>query len=214
VNLVDRIPKVDGFYALSIKGAHDVEARLFQTEHEPQRALGRFVGVSQVTSSTNLMRWDPRPDYMPLVTAGQRPVFLNPSNTLKAVTATNFSPEEVVFLPEGARSQIGATNRAGARVVWSRVSEHKVEAEIDAADTSMVVVAQAWYPAWRAHVDGRPVELWRANYCFQALQVPAGIHRIKIVYADTSFRIGSLLSLLGLGLCAATAFVASRTRTA
>jgi hypothetical protein len=206
VNLVDRIPKVDGFYALSIRNAYEVEARVFQTEHEPRAGLGRFVGISQVTSSTNLMRWDARPDYMPLVTAGQRPVFLKGPNILKAVTATNFSPDQVVFLPEEARSQIAATNAGTARVVRSRVREHIVEAEIDAADTSMVVIAQAWYPAWRACVDDRPVRLWRANHCFQALQVGAGTHRIKIVYADTGFRIGCILSLIGAGVCVAAFF--------
>jgi hypothetical protein len=213
-NLVDRIPKVDGFYALSIKNAYDVEARLFQTEHEPRAGIGRFVGISQLTCSTNLMRWEARPGYMPLVTAGQQPVFLDASNTLKSVTATNFSPEQVVFLPKDARPQITGTNAGGARVVWSRVREHTVEAEINAPDASMVVIAQAWYPAWRAYVDGRPAHLWRANHCFQALQVGPGIHRVKIAYVDSTFRIGSVLSLLGVGLCIATAFRTPRQRAA
>ena len=37
---------------------------------------------------------------------------------------------------------------------------------------SLVVAAQTFYPCWKASVDGQPARLWRANYAFQAVQVP------------------------------------------
>jgi uncharacterized membrane protein YfhO len=65
----------------------------------------------------------------------------------------------------------------------------------------MVVIAQTYYPAWKAYVDGQATKLWRANYAFQAVQVPAGRHRIELRYEDKLFLIGALLSGLGITIC-------------
>jgi hypothetical protein len=200
-NLVEKIPKADGFYPLSIKEARNVVLRLFRTPHKPREGLGRFVGISQIVSATNLTVWEPRRDYLPMITAGQRPVFANPADTLAGVMATNFAPEAMVFLPEAAREQISATNAVQTRVVSFDVREHSLRAEVEAAGPSLVVIAQAFYPAWRASVDGKPVRLWRANYAFQALEVGGGNHHIEVVYEDRAFWLGALISVLGIGVC-------------
>jgi hypothetical protein len=177
-NLIEKIPKADGFYALSIKPAREIEYRLFETDSEPRAALARFIGMSHVTCATNLMRWDARSGYMPLLTAGQKPMFLNRTDSLAALMATNFSPESVVLLPATARDCVQATASPSATVLSSTVNEHHIEAELQASAPSMVVIAQAFYPAWQAFVDGAPCRLWQANYAFQALEVPSGHHRI------------------------------------
>ncbi len=56
--------------------------------------------------------------------------------------------------------------------------------EAEAPAASLVVISQTYYPAWKAYVDGRPAKLWRANYAFQALEVPAGRHHIRLAYED------------------------------
>ena len=63
-------------------------------------------------------------------------------------------------------------------------------------------LAQAYYPAWHAYVDGQPTRLWRANYAFQALEVPVGRHRVEIVYQDRMFELGCVISVLSLMGCA------------
>jgi uncharacterized membrane protein YfhO len=70
----------------------------------------------------------------------------------------------------------------------------------------MVVVAQAFYHPWRAYVDGARVPLWRANYAFQALEVPVGQHEVNLVYRDRNFHYGLVLSLASLFICGALWF--------
>lgn len=43
---------------------------------------------------------------------------------------------------------------------------------------SMLVVNEAWYPGWRAWVDGDEVSVMRANGFVRALRVPAGDHTV------------------------------------
>ncbi|MCE5239430.1 YfhO family protein [bacterium] len=63
---------------------------------------------------------------------------------------------------------------------------------------AVLVVSQAWYPGWRASVDGKPAPLLRANYAFCAVPVPAGQHHVRLVFAPPLWRLGLLLALAGL----------------
>jgi hypothetical protein len=66
-----------------------------------------------------------------------------------------------------------------------------------------LVTGDAYYPGWRAELDGTPVPLHRANLAFRAVYVPEGEHLIMHRYEPVSIRIGlalSAASLIGLGV--------------
>ena len=161
-----------------------------------------FLGVAQTTVPGNRLEWAPRPSAMPLVTAGQQPVFADDNAAFAALSQTNLDLRQIVFLPPEARGKLSATQRVAARVLASQFANHTVAIQTEAPAPSLVVISQTYYPAWKAYVDGQPVKLWRANYAFQALQVPAGRHRIELRYEDRAFHIGAVLSTLGLLACA------------
>jgi len=62
-------------------------------------------------------------------------------------------------------------------------------------------LAQGYFPAWRALVDGQPEPVWRANHAFQAVEVPAGTHHVILLYEDRAFGWGLLVSALTLAVC-------------
>jgi uncharacterized membrane protein YfhO len=77
----------------------------------------------------------------------------------------------------------------------------QVEAEVRTTTQTLVVPSQTFYHLWQARVDGSRVPLLRANVAFQALQIPAGTHRVELVYHDPNLMIGSVLSLVSLLTC-------------
>jgi hypothetical protein len=198
INLVNAMPKADGFYALYIKEERDIHFRLFQTDNEPRPELGRFLGFCQATAPTNVVVWHARTNYLPLVTAGQLPIFADRKETLEGLMSTNFAPEQVVYLPISVSNDVTVTSAGTARLKSQEVTSHKVSVDVSASAPSLVVIAQAHYPRWKAFVDGQPAELLRANHAFQAVQVPAGEHRVVVIYQDKPFQIGALLSLVSL----------------
>ena len=65
----------------------------------------------------------------------------------------------------------------------------------------MLVIAENFHSNWSAFVNGQPVELFRANYVWQAVYVPAGEHRVELRYDSKRVfwsRILSAFSLLAL----------------
>jgi hypothetical protein len=79
----------------------------------------------------------------------------------------------------------------------------RVEIGANLEADGMVVLADSYYPGWRATVDGRPVEILPANHLFRAVAVPAGLHTIRFEYRPPSFTWGLAACALGAALLAA-----------
>jgi uncharacterized membrane protein YfhO len=137
-----------------------------------------------------------------LITAGQRPAFADEKGSLTNVLADDFDPSRVVYLEGSAKNAITVTGQTEARILSPSVTAHRIAFEVEAKEASVVVLAQSFYPAWKARVDGAPVPLWRANHGFQALAVPGGRHTVRVVYEDRAFRFGALVSIVALLACA------------
>ncbi len=163
--------------------------------------MADFLGVAWVTAPDNVFGWQARAGALPLITAGQRPVFADDQQSRPAVTANDFKPRQVVYLPTAARALVGAAAVPDARILFPQWSAARVRFSVQTPARAMVVIAQSYYPNWRALVDGQPVRLWRANYACQALEVPAGQHEVVLVYRDRAFYLGAALSALSLGIC-------------
>lgn len=192
-NLLDGVPKFDGFYSLDLKEYLEMFKRVYFTQNEAA-PLRDFLGISYVTSGTNILQWIERESFMPMVTSGQRPVFATETEALNGLLSPEFKPRETVYLPREAQGYVQAQCAPNAPILSSRFSAHRIEAELQAEADTMVVVAQSFYHPWRAFVDGNATRLWRANYGFQAVVVPAGRHRVELVYRDKAFWWGLLFS--------------------
>ncbi len=89
------------------------------------------------------------------------------------------------------------------RILSQKVTPQRVEVEAEAEDRGLVVMAQTFYHCWRAYLDGVPVPILRANFGFQAVEIPAGRHRVQWRYKDNAFlwgaavSVGSLLGCMG-----------------
>jgi hypothetical protein len=200
VNLLDHIPKIDGFYSLYLHDLHTVIIDLYESSNDAPH-LKDFLGIARVNPPTNSLEWVARDTYAPLVTAGQDVYFGDDARVLRQLFEPSFDGQKMVCLPLDAIPIVNATNHGAVKILATNFTAQRIEVQVDSAGPGMVVVAQAYYPAWHAYVDGRTTRLWRANYAFQALEVPAGRHEVEIVYQDKMFHIGCLISLAALLGC-------------
>jgi hypothetical protein len=194
-NLLDAVPKVDGFFSLVPRESDGLISLLYGTTNANFPKLNDFLGVSQITAPDEFFHWQPRRTFLPLVTAGQKPVFRDDADTLRALTQPDFDGGKMVFLPPEVKSLVTVTNQTAVRVLSSQFKTQRADIEVEAAEPSLVVVAQTWYHNWRAYVDGRPAPLLQANHAFQAVQVPAGRHSIRLAYEDRAFQFGAAVSI-------------------
>jgi hypothetical protein len=201
-NLLDEIPKVTGAIPLHSPYFDSFEKRLYYTSgviFGP--GLLDFLSARWYSSETNPTRWGMRSSALAVLTCGQKPLFQSDNATLDAMFAPDFNASKVVYLPEGARALVTTSNQQPSKITAAAMSANKIEASIESAGPAMMVISQTYYHLWNAFVDERPVPLFRANFAFQALEVPAGAHRVKLIYRDYNLALGFYITLASLVVC-------------
>ena len=72
---------------------------------------------------------------------------------------------------------------------------------------AFLVLAESFYPGWRAWVDGAPVEIVRTDIAFRGLVVPAGAHEVAMRFQPAILPLSLAISLAAaLLLCALAAW--------
>jgi hypothetical protein len=62
----------------------------------------------------------------------------------------------------------------------------------------LLILSDLAFPGWEASVDGQPSQIITADHALRAVYVPAGEHAVRFVYAPASFRLGVVLTGVGL----------------
>jgi hypothetical protein len=88
-----------------------------------------------------------------------------------------------------ARSAIPARSAA---ITSFRRNEVFVEAE--AIDRGMLVVSEAWYPGWKAKMDGLTFDMQPVNFWMRGIALPPGKHVIRLFYRQNYLVIGAVIS--------------------
>jgi uncharacterized membrane protein YfhO len=69
-------------------------------------------------------------------------------------------------------------------------------------EPGILLQREAWYPGWRARVDGSDVPVLRADVLYRAVALGAGEHDVELYFESTSFQRGLLVTLGGLMIVA------------
>lgn len=187
-NLIDAVPSAGGFYSMYLKDAARLSTSVYACEQCINAAASNyldFIGISVEKGSVDGLR--PRRGAMPLLTAGQAPV----APTGDEVQATLSADLRTQAILPGAS---GLFADPEASVESFDVTPHRIEAVAVAHTNTVLVVAQSYYPAWHAIVNGKPVRLMRANAAFQAVPLTAGRNVVRLAYEDDKLRAGAACS--------------------
>jgi len=157
----------------------------------------RFESIASGSKTTDersnaRIRWVPCADFSP-----------DEESTWELMTsdAIDFETEVVV---EQQSTELGKScfEAGPASVQIELETPSRIVLQVDARYPGWLVLADQWYPGWVGSIDGRPVEIRRANYLFRAIQVGAGKHRVEFLYRPVSF-----LSGAGITACVSFAFL-------
>lgn len=81
--------------------------------------------------------------------------------------------------------------------------------EIDAHKEELAIFSDVFYPnGWQITIDGKPTEMFRANYTLRGLPVPAGRHKIEFRFEPSSIHTTEAVAYGSLGIMLLTALLA------
>ena len=91
---------------------------------------------------------------------------------------------------------------AGSATVASFAPE-EIVIDIDTADNAILSLSLPHYPGWKARLNSEPSPILRAYAGLSAVEIPAGQHRLRLIFAPDTYAVGALISActwLGLAL--------------
>lgn len=115
----------------------------------------------------------------------------------------------IAFLFDGAPIRPGA----GEVLAW-RARGDVIDVDVaTGAEPALLVLAVTPHRYWSATVDGAPARLLRANAGYQALVVPPGGKRVRLVYRNPLVRPAAAVSLVALAACVVLLWRGGRIRS-
>jgi hypothetical protein len=134
---------------------------------------------------------------------------INQGRVLRRVTAAGFDGRHEALVEVSEAPPLPPANGAATADV-NRTGPNALEVATTTTGPRFLVVSEMYFPGWRAYVDGTPTPIYRTNYLFRGVVVPAGRHTVRFVYRPASVIIGAAVT----GVAAlAIAWLLGRTRS-
>jgi len=109
------------------------------------------------------------------------------------------APAPMPPVPSGGRPVLAGQ---AAQVTLLRYDAQSSAWHVRSSDAGYLVTTDAYYPGWRAYVDGRRTPIYRANVAFRAVELPPGEHRVEYRYEPDWLPIAAVLEVAALLLVA------------
>jgi hypothetical protein len=122
----------------------------------------------------------------------------NHEDAWKRIQAVDFDPATTVILEGGQPLDLQVGEKADVQI--TRYESDELEIQVDNPAEGYLFLSDAFYPGWRAEVDGKAVEILRANYAFRGVAVPVGRHVVTMTFQPRTW-------IAGLGISAVTVLV-------
>jgi hypothetical protein len=117
-----------------------------------------------------------------------------PLEILKMMKTGSFNPQKVAFMEKKInQSIVPATPEAKAEIVEYKNENIKIKAK--ATGNNLLFISEIYFPLWKAYLDGKEIEIYKTNYAFRSVIIPAGEHSVELKYHSNGFELGRTVSI-------------------
>lgn len=215
--LLERIPSANNFDPL-VPDRYQAWMRDLQSRG-PEKSEALLASIDVAWYASMVGEDPPWIEYLPVPEASRAWIVPKavPAESADAARALvmldGFNPWQVVVI-EGGEPDLANVGGEGAVRIEAGADPLRAGFEVEAEQGGWLVVADTWYPGWFATMDGEAVAGYPANGILRAVWVPPGSHEVVWLYQPASFRLGLVLSALGVvvvGILIAVWFVRRRS---
>lgn len=118
----------------------------------------------------------------------------DPAKVVERLSSEQFDPLKEVILEQSLSMPAREKFRAKKEII--RYTNRSVTIKTALNGSGILVLADSYYPGWRAYVDGKEQKIFRANLFFRGVSLTAGEHVVEFRYEPRSFILGLYVSLI------------------
>ncbi|MGH7441419.1 MAG: hypothetical protein ACREKE_01970, partial [bacterium] len=131
------------------------------------------------------------------------------AQALALLTSPGFNPGNTVALSTGPLLD---NSKPRGEVRWLKRSPQAFSLSVAANKVCYLVLSDAWYPAWKARVDGRETPVLKADGFLRAVVLPPGTHQVDFRFDPLLFDAALAACLAGLVLLSGLLWRKQRSR--
>ena len=136
-------------------------------------------------------------------------VVLSDEETVPYILSSEFRPAEEVVLTQSSPISLAGGTVMG-EVEWVEREPNRQRLRVRSDSPALLVLADNWFPAWKARVNDREVPVLRANHTLRAVPVGQGKSEVEIFFDSGTLAGPLLLSLASLALVCGAVFLPPR----
>lgn len=204
---VDRIPLIEGYSALYIKKYMPPQ----KTETDNSQLLGLLnvkykINIDSLTGrlKQNDKQLVENPSYLPkAVMYYDAKYFDNDSDIVRFMKSPEYDYRKTIVLEKKPTYAVLPENPdtlIKAEVKTLKYDLNEMTFSVNTLENGYLLVGEVFYPAWKAYVNGIPVEILRADYCLRAVYLEKGSHTVEFKYESDTFAKGLKISTASLGI--------------
>jgi hypothetical protein len=124
---------------------------------------------------------------------------------LQELAGEDFDPGRTVLLEETPREVAGEElplmqPHEEERVDFVSYTPNEVTLEAEVAASGFLILADSFYPGWKAYVDGKETKVYVADYILRSVYLEAGRHVVRFAFEPLSFAWGAAISIMTLAI--------------
>ncbi len=119
---------------------------------------------------------------------------------LEKLKTGSFDPKQVAYMEEDKGLNIDPAGES-AKAEVTKYENELIELNVNATGNNLLLLSEIYYPvAWKAYIDGKETEIYKTNFAFRSIVVPAGQHKVEFKYHSDSYETGKTISMATNGL--------------
>lgn len=119
----------------------------------------------------------------------------NDSEILKLIAENSLNFRKILILEEKIPFSLDGGS-GSAQLISSTVNTQKFQVKTD--KPALFYISDTFFPGWSVKVNNMEEKIYRANYNFRAVIVPAGESMVEFSYLPNSFFLGIIISVISL----------------
>lgn len=121
----------------------------------------------------------------------------NADEEMLALDSVHSKDTVVIDKREQSKVTIKPVADSSASIALIKNMNDEITYQSKASTDQFAVFSEIYYPnGWKAHIDEKETPIVRVDYALRGLNVPAGNHTIKFVFAPASYHTGDTISLI------------------
>lgn len=143
------------------------------------------------------------PDVLPrLFLVHQAETITDPDAVLKRIDDTDFDLRRTIVLEKASPLAAADSGRQNTKdkAIFTYYSPDKIDIYANSQAPSMLFLSEMYHPGWKAYVDGKPAEIYQANYLFRSVYLDKGPHSVAMIFGPEDAKLGKKITIAALSV--------------